>query len=122
MVSTTDTNGGLTMRMLATVLALAGSTAQAQVLHEGMAVGGILCDTQEQVTEFISVMNAQGREAAINAIKGCGVLAKPTNIRIVAMGTHTHGSRKFLIVKYQFLEIPMPDQFGIGAVVEISSI
>lgn len=96
-------------------------TARAQepeeVLAEAqMGQGGLICDTQQQVLQFIILQDAGVSPLeAIRTIDGCGVLTRPQLMKVIAVGTHTTEAHKYLLCRYEFLGSDMPPQYGIAA-------
>lgn len=95
-------------------IALTPARAEEQVLHEAIVgQGGLICDTVEEVKSFIGVQEAR---AGGDIPSGCGILQTPAVMRVIAVGTFETPRRKYLLVRYEFLSIPMPPQYGIGGV------
>lgn len=78
-----------------------------------VGVGGLICDTQEEVREFIALQ--ESKNAGNREVDGCGVLTRPMRFRVVMVGTHKTEMANYLLVRYDFLDLPIPPQFGIGA-------
>lgn len=66
--------------------------------------GGVICDTADEVKEFIDG----------NKVDGCGRLRNALPMRVTAVGQHTGSARKCIVVRYDFLTGKLnPPQFGI---------
>lgn len=102
------------MVFLITTAAAAQSPPSEVVLtEETVGVGGLICTTREEVARFIGLL--ESGKTGQEEIPGCGILSQPARMRIVAVGIHETEEAKYLIVRYDFLEAPIPPHFGIGA-------
>lgn len=87
--------------------------AEEVVLHEAVVVeGGLMCNTVEEVKSFIGVQESRSGDIP----PGCGLLQVPVALRVISLGTYETRRRTFLLVRFEFLSVPMPVQYGIGEV------
>ena len=49
--------------------------------------GGLVCDTLEEAAGFTDLSDSGDRAEAVSAYPGCGMLARPMAVRILAVGT-----------------------------------
>lgn len=101
---------------VAVLLLVTPARGEETVLAEStVAQGGLICDTQAEVATFITQTEAgTDPQAALNAIDGCGILLRPMRIRVTAVDTVKTEKFSYLIVRYDFLDVPSPPQFGIA--------
>lgn len=105
------------LKSLAVVAMLAASPVRAEetehVLHEAIVgQGGLICDTVDEVKSFIGSQESRSEDIP----SGCGSLQQPAVMRVVVVGVFETPRRKYLLVRYDFLSLPMPPQYGIGGV------
>lgn len=87
--------------------------AEEQVLYESiLGQGGLVCDSVEEVKSFIVAQEARSGDAP----SGCGYLVRPVIMRVIGIGTFDTRTRTYLLVRYEFLTVQMPHQYGIMAV------
>ena len=101
---------------IAILIGLSGGKAKSEeviVAESIVGGGGLICDNTQEVTDFIELMEkgAQPQEA-FGAIAGCGVLQTPMRMRVIALGTYETESKRFLLLRYEFLDAPLPPQYG----------
>lgn len=97
-------------------IALSPVKADEHVLHEGLMISeGLICDSVVELVDFISAQEAKSH----NRPSGCGFISFPIVVKVIGLGTYEARKKKYLIVKYEFLSLPMPPQYGIGVEREI---
>lgn len=100
------------------------ANAQEQVLAEATHIqGGLICNTQDEVHQAIK-LSEQGKHLAVivQEIDGCGVLTRPALAKVTAVEKHSAEKGNYLIVRFDFLELPHPPQYGIHAFVRHTSL
>ena len=76
--------------------------------------GGLICDTEAEVSEFIRLAEKHSPEAAIQAVDGCGILQVPRVMKVLLIDEVQTDLARYLIVRYEFLDYPTPVQYGIA--------
>lgn len=100
---------------------LFGSAANAQVLYEDVVVQvGLVCDTEDEVRQFVAVLEASNVQEALQTINGCGLLKAAVRTKIEHVSHLSTSSASYQIISYEFIEVPLPKQFGIGAYKKLS--
>lgn len=100
------------------IMMSARAFADETVLAEStVGQGGLICDSTTEVVAFISsVEGGATAQDAIAGIDGCGILVRPARMRVIALGTYETAAFKYLLVRYDFLDLPdQPPQFGVGS-------
>lgn len=96
-----------------------GISAQAEdrvLVESTIARGGLICDSASEVKEFISLVErGTGPQEALGAIAGCGILIHPMVTRVVMIDVHQTTKAQYLIVRYDFLTLPLEPQYGLIA-------
>ena len=102
--------------LVAGILLAATAKADEQVLAESTTgQGGLICDNTDEVETFISKTEAgEVPQEALNAIEGCGILVRPMRMRVTAVKTVKTEKAEYLLVRYDFLDVPSAPQYGIG--------
>ena len=76
--------------------------------------GGLICDTEKEVAQFIEIAEKNSPEAAIQAVDGCGILQRPMAIKVILIDEVQTEKARYLIVRYEFLDVVQPPQYGIA--------
>lgn len=108
---------GLVLVAVCVALLVTPSRAEdEQVLAESVVgQGGLICDTAAEVETFIAgIETGEEAQAMLIAINGCGILQRPLRMRVVGVKTLKTEKAEYLLVRYDFLDVPIPPQFGIG--------
>ena len=91
-----------------------GESSESVLAESTVGQGGLLCDTTEEVVAVItSLESGMSIDATLQSVAGCGILIVPMRMRVVALGTYETEKFKYLLVRYDFLDTPIPPQFGI---------
>lgn len=107
----------LTALVVALLFYIAVAKAET-VLSEGIVgQGGLICNIPEEVEAYISYAEeGVSPQDALNSIEGCGILIKPALFKVTAISVFTTKKAKYLIVRYNFLSVPV-EQFGIHSII-----
>lgn len=107
----------LTLILIAIVLGwAAGARGDGPVLREDfVGVGGLICDTAEQLEQFIALREAdEGVEAAMEGVPGCGILVRPARLKMVFEREYLTDTMVYVFVRFEFLDLPFPVQYGVA--------
>ena len=105
--------------IVASLAIFASQVSETVLMESTIAQGGLLCDSEEQTKLIIKLLEENKTfSEAVNSVEGCGVLMVPARMRVVAIGVHETDTYKYLLVRYEFLDLRVPPQFGIGSRVE----
>lgn len=78
--------------------------------------GGLICDTEKEVAEFIEKVEAgTSQQEAIQIIDGCGILVRPMALKVLLIDEVQTEKARYLIVRYEFLDVAAPPQYSIAA-------
>jgi len=96
-----------------------GVLGEELVLREEMTLGvpTLICDKVEDVIEVFEITEHDGNiQEAVKQVEGCGWLGKPANVKITAIGTFETDKNKYLLVRFDFLEVAIPPQYSVAAI------
>ena len=100
----------------AVAIALFATPARSETVlaERTMGQGGLICDTEKEVAEFIELSEKTTPQAALQAVDGCGLLQRPVIMKVTLIDEVQTEKARYLIVKYEFPDDPIPVQYGIG--------
>lgn len=89
--------------------------AEERVIVEQTLMGsGILCDTLDQVKEFVA---HDGKKE----VAGCDYLNQPVMVKITALEAYVAGEYKYLLVRYNIQGVE-ESQFGVYTRIQLTSL
>ena len=99
-----------------------GVLGEELVLREEMTLGvpTLVCDRIEEVIELFELVElGENIQEATKQIEGCGWLQKQVTARITAIGTFETEKNKYLLVRFDFIDVELPPQYSVGAIKKI---